>query len=451
MSDVSAVSPPRTLARDALGVMGTRAVQLLALFLTSVVLARQLGPDGRGLLAAILVYPGLLISLFEGGIRQSATFHLGKTTHPEGLIVSSVALFWLIFSALSLPACLALLDWVSASSFPPAMIALAAGSIPLSLAAAYSRGIFLGKQRIVAFNRSLWIEPLLALALTLALAATIGLTPTGALAAMVAASALTLVWVLVALARMVPIRFALDLGLLRQMLRLGAVYALALFLINLNYRVDIIMLDRLSDTAALGQYSVGVKLSELLWQLPIALGPVLFSHGANARDAARFSLRVFRILRLSLLVTLLGAAGFYATAWLAVPLLYGAAFAPSVAVIHLLLPGIIAATVFKILHADLAGRGRPHLSLGPMVLGLALNVLLNLVLIPRRGAEGAALASSLSYAAISLLTLVLYTHVLKIPLREILLFRRGDFAGLQALLRRAWPRRRGVDRERTPS
>jgi O-antigen/teichoic acid export membrane protein len=91
-----------------------------------------------------------------------------------------------------------------------------------------------------------------------------------------------------------------------------------------------------------------------------------------------------------------GAALALVVPW-GLPLLYGRPFAPAVPLFLLLLPGVAALATCSILGAFLAGVGRIRTTLGISAAGLALNALLNLLLIPRYGASAAAAVSSVTY------------------------------------------------------
>jgi O-antigen/teichoic acid export membrane protein len=50
---------------------------------TSIIIARILGPEKNGLIASLYVYPAIFISIGSLGIRQSATYFLGKDIYSE--------------------------------------------------------------------------------------------------------------------------------------------------------------------------------------------------------------------------------------------------------------------------------------------------------------------------------------------------------------------------------
>src|SRR5690606_2093366 len=69
-----------------------------------------------------------------------------------------------------------------------------------------------------------------------------------------------------------------------KMFTKGITYAVSLFILSLNYRIDIIFLDNMTTSSEVGIYSVGTNLAELIWQLPAAISLVLFSKSANSKS-----------------------------------------------------------------------------------------------------------------------------------------------------------------------
>ena len=68
----------------------SKGAMLLIGWLTSAVLARVLKPEGQGLLAMFLVYPGLVLAFGELGVRQATALFIGQQTYDEQDITSSI-------------------------------------------------------------------------------------------------------------------------------------------------------------------------------------------------------------------------------------------------------------------------------------------------------------------------------------------------------------------------
>jgi O-antigen/teichoic acid export membrane protein len=108
-------------------------------------------------------------------------------------------------------------------------------------------------------------------------------------------------------------------------------------------------------------------------------------------------------------------------------LLFGSAFDESAPVMQILLPGVVLLTVFKVMNMDLAGKGKPWISLKSMWFPLILNVVLNVLLIPRYGSVGAAMSSLVTYSLASFFFLHFYSKETGIPVADILRYQKSDW------------------------
>jgi O-antigen/teichoic acid export membrane protein len=166
----------------------------------------------------------------------------------------------------------------------------------------------------------------------------------------------------------------------------------------LNLRLDFAILGAIAGPAVLGTYAIASKFAELLKILPMALTYVLYpKYSAETRSAAYAHARPL-LPRAGLLV-----ASAALPLWLAVtyllPLVYGDRFRPAIEPAHILLIGLAAEGVAGVITAFLYGIGQPGLNSLAMGAGVLVTVVLDLVLIPRFGAIGAAAASSAAYVS----------------------------------------------------
>jgi len=121
-----------------------------------------------------------------------------------------------------------------------------------------------------------------------------------------------------------------------------------------------------------------------------------------------FASRVFLI---TLGVTTFGAIGLVVVGKPLIRLVYSLAFVDAYTPMLVLLPGVILLGGAKILTNELAGWGYPHYNSINAGGAFIVTVILNLTLIPRYGILGAALASSISYAAIFFMAVGFYLTV----------------------------------------
>jgi O-antigen/teichoic acid export membrane protein len=84
----------------------------------------------------------------------------------------------------------------------------------------------------------------------------------------------------------------------------------------------------------------------------------------------------------------------------ALPLIYGSAFAPATSLLLILLPGVYLVGIESVMVQHFNALGVPRAIPIYWVITLVINLVLVFVLVPRFGAQGAAIASTSSYALI---------------------------------------------------
>ncbi|HLN94902.1 MAG TPA: polysaccharide biosynthesis C-terminal domain-containing protein [Flavobacterium sp.] len=424
----------KAFLKDLFQVGVSRGVVLFSGILTTIVTARWLDPEKNGIIASLLVYPGLFISIGSLGIQQSTTYFMGKGVYDERDIKKAVAQIWIFSSVFSLVTCYLLITFFTSSGDNTLYVIMALLQIPFTLFTTYNAGFFLGKNEIAKFNRINWVPGVITLLLTAVLLIVFHMGIMGYLIAMIGGP-LFMFALLIPRNKLVD-AISLDVNwvIVKGLLRLGLTYAIALFVINLNYRFDVIMLERLGTKQELGIYTKGANFIQALWQIPMLLSTIVFVRSAVSKNDAGFSLKVAQLLRLSFIFIGFAALILVVFSDLIVSLLFGSQFAGSAPVLRLLAPGVLLLTIFKVMNMDLAGKGRPSTSLWAMVPGLVINVLCNLYLIPRYGAVGAAISSTISYSILALLFLHFYSKTVNVPIKTILTYRKSDFAVFGQLL-----------------
>src|SRR5690554_6089823 len=403
---------------------------------TSIITARYIGPEGNGIIAALLVYPSLFMSFGSLGIRQSTTYFLGKNIFSEEQIKTAITQIWMITTVFSIVSSFILIRYFSNSGENIALVILALLPIPFSLFNTYNSGIFLGRNDIKTFNKINWIPSLIALLGTVLFVVLLQWDVKGAMVASVGGP-LFMFFVLLFKNKFLDFfSFRYDWNIIKQMLSLGIVYATALFVINLNYRVDVILLDKLSNAYELGIYSKGAGITQYLWQIPMLLSTVVFARSAVSKNDKAFSLKVAQLLRVSFVIIGVVSVGLLLFSELIIVGMYGENFRESISVLNYLLPGVLILTIFKVMNMDLAGKGKPWVSMKAMIPALVINVVINIILIPDMGADGAAISSTVSYGVAGMLFLFFYSKAVNVPVKDILKYKRTDFDPILNVLKK---------------
>lgn len=424
---------------DAFSIGVSKVLMIVFGLTTSIIVARVLGPEKNGIIAALLVYPSLFMSIGSLGIRQSTTYFLGKGIFSEAQIKTAITQIWLFTTVFSIAVCFMLMRYFSKSGENMWLVILALLPIPFTLFNTYNSGIFLGKNQIGTFNKINWIPTLIVLVVTALLVLWLSYDISGYLIALIGGPIFISVILLFKNKFINAFSLTYDWIIIKKMLTLGLVYALALLVVNLNYKIDVILLDNLSTAFETGIYSKGVSVTEYLWQIPMLLSTVVFARSAVSKDDKAFSIKVAQLLRLSFLAIGLAALVLFLVSKFIIVLMYGESFVGSVIVLNTLLPGVLLLTIFKVINMDLSGKGKPWVSLKAMIPALLINIFLNIVFIPEHGAVGAALASTISYSMAAILFIYFYSKETKIPVLDIIRYKTSDFQPIVQLLKKLKP------------
>lgn len=411
---------------DLIRVTLTNGSILICGLLTSIITARYLGPEKNGIIASILVFPQLFMTVGSLGIRQSSTYYLGKKIFTEGQIKTSIVHIWIFSSILCVISSYFLIKLLSNQN-DLLLIFLAIAPIPFSLFNTYNSGIFLGKNQIKKFNKVNWIPPFIILIATVFLLIFFNKDIGGYLFALILGPLSMFIILLFYNDFIHFFKIKLNYKIIWNLVKLGMVYATALLVINLNYRIDIILLENLSTPFELGIYSKGANITQYLWQIPALLSTIVFARSATSRDKRGFSKKVIQLLRVSFIIVSIAACLFFILSHHIILFLFGEEFEKSSVVVQILLFGVFVMLFFKILNMDLAGRGKPWIAMKAMLPGLIVNIVLNFNFIPQYGANGAAYASTISYTVAALLFTVLYAKETNITLKEMLIVKKSDF------------------------
>jgi O-antigen/teichoic acid export membrane protein len=193
----------------------------------------------------------------------------------------------------------------------------------------------------------------------------------------------------------------------------------------LTYRFDMWVVDAYRGAADLGRYSLAVSLAQMVWVVPIAAARVMFPYAAmlSKHEGARLA---WRAARVSVAVCAVAAvSGWLLTQWLLTPI-FGDQFAEVPALLGILLLGIVPYSISKVLGNYLAGINALGANVFASGMGLGLTIALDLLLIPRYGAQGAAWATAVSYAAYTLLLFAVFLRKSALPLSEALAWRTKE-------------------------
>lgn len=416
------------VAKKIISVFSTNIISILMAVVSVLVLARGLGATDRGIYAALLVIPNLLVSIVEGGVRQSAVYFIGSEKYRINEIICSLKAYTYMTGILGYVFCCIVMYLSLGSDVPIVGVFFASLIVPLTVVYNSYRGIFLGLEVIDKFNHSTWINKLVFMIILLYLLFVDEVSPSFAIASLVIGLVVSIIYCELALKGSADFsKKDVSFDIIFLMLKKGLLFALALFLIQANYKIDILFMSKLSSLAELGVYSVTVQVAEIVWQLPAAALVVIMSRSANEKNSNELIKTVSTTTRIVFWITLVIVLCSIVFFEFFNELIFGEDYQGLVKVLVLLSPGLALASFFKTLNAYFAGKGNPMPSIIAMLFAVVVNVCLNLILIPEYGANGAAIASSISYFIMSLLLIIVYLSKTGERFSSLILIKRSDF------------------------
>ncbi len=389
-----------------LHVAWTFATRLLMIFnsvVAGIIVARWLGADGVGQLAVINVAVATIVQLGSFGLPSSTTYFIAQDqTRFRAAAINSL-IFALVTGsilALGLSAIASLRpDWFGFVA--PELVRIASISIPFQLMALIGLNILLGLGKIKEFNlldlagqSFVLINAVLVLIVLhrgLELLVTLN-TAAGILVSIVLASLL-----IVTAKSLVRSQWRADMSLLRRMIGYGLKFHISILAGAIILRADLLVVNHFRGAAEAGVYSVASQFGLLLMLLPGVIATMLFPRVTAEQDArGETTCLVTRYTTFIMFLCCLAAVPFS----LLLPVLYGAVFSDATTLLLILLPGVYLMGLESVLVQHFNALGLPRAIPMYWVATLVLNLILVFALVPRFGAYGAAIASTISYAAI---------------------------------------------------
>ena len=166
------------------------------------------------------------------------------------------------------------------------------------------------------------------------------------------------------------------------------------------YHTDILLLRSIAGSQQTGYYKAALLVAEFLWFVPTALQTILLHSSSElwtANKTDQVTKLASKTTRYNLSLTLLLGLGIGALAHDFIPIYFGSGFDPATQPLLILLPGALGFALARPVFAVGQGKGNLGRLIAATGAAAALNLILNLLLIPRYGMTGAAVATSTSY------------------------------------------------------
>jgi O-antigen/teichoic acid export membrane protein len=437
-----------TLSDRVFVVFATRIFTTALAIFNGFLLARLLGPAAKGETYLVTLPPTTIMVLIQFGLPVAFSYFAGRS-RTEGLVRQAIILTG-VLSAISLAITVAILPLLTDTFLrgpDPILIVFGLCALPILLLETFATSIAIARKAVLPYAVACFVYSVGATILVIVLVGVLGLGVPGAVTAFVLYSLIgTSGYVLVA--RRATAANPVHIGVrYSELFRYGLPMYAGSVTMFFSKRADVFLLAAmLADPAVpLGNYSIAVTMAEMVFFFSGSVESVYLPHvaGSSREDSDR---HVAAVSRITLLLTATSALALVPIGTAMVNLLLPA-FDQALPALDVLLPGVVSLSVGKVVGSYVAGLGRTVALSVINVGGFALNIVLNLVLIPRYGIVGAAVASLVSYTATSLTITVIASRLSGTSALAFWTPRREDasfviatsVALFRGLLSRRWP------------
>ena len=381
----------------------TRILMIVNSVAAGIIVAHWLGAEGTGQLAVINVAVATVVQVCSFGLPSANTYFISqdqkhfRTAAINSWIFASVV-GWILALGLSYLAELRP-DWFGFVS--ARLIRIASLAIPAQLITLIGLNILLAVGKVRQFNlldlagqSFVLINAVVALIVLRGELSTLVVMNTAA-AMLVGLVVIILIWM--GGRRLSHSKWRPDGSLLTQMIRYGIKFHISILAGAIIFRADLLVVNHFRSAAEAGVYSVATQFGMLLMLLPGVIATLLFPRVTAEQDARGETTAL--VTRYTAFVTFFCCLAAVPFSFL-LPLIYGAEFTAASRLLLILLPGVYLIGLESVLVQHFNALGLPRIIPFYWVVVLAINLFLVFSFVPRMGAQGAAVASTVSYALI---------------------------------------------------
>ncbi len=403
-----------------------QGICLFAGLVSNILVARLLGPEGKGVVVLLANYISIVVIIFMFGMSEGNVFYISKKSYTQSSIISTNFVHTIIITIIFVICSLLIKDLLLVSVLKGVQnkfFYLSLLLFPLQFIFLHCITMLQGFKLLKEYSLSFVIRALALLLMQVILVPIWNVA--GAVIALILSVFSAIIFSLIRLFRN---NFSLgipNLKFFKDSLFFGVKSQIGLLLNFFERRLDYFFVNIFLEPIQVGFYSVAVIVAELPWYFPNAVGTVIFPEITSKEKSEAYRFVAF-ICRNTIVITLFIAIVVGILANILIKIIFGPRFMPAIIPLQLLLPGIIFLAINRVICVGFSGTGRPELGTLTVVFSFITTVVLDLLLIPRIGIRGAALASSFSYFTSALAGLIIFKKISHLRFSDLLLFKPAD-------------------------
>jgi O-antigen/teichoic acid export membrane protein len=376
---------------------------------TGIIIARFLGPEGRGEQAAMIMWPQLLSYIVTLGLPSSIIYYMKQKDSDQGSLFLASLWMCLGLGTMSMVGGMIFLpNWMDGYSADKIQFACwALILVPFGLLGAINNAVLQAREEYAIFNRIRYLPNVITLILLLALVLTGQVNPFYTSLAYLVPTIPLSIWIMIRLLSVYSIRQKNLMQSSRQLVQYGIRSYGTDLAGTLSFYIDQVLVVGLLSPVSLGIYLVALNLSKMLDIIQASVVSVLFpqASGLNKTEAIHLTLKVYRISSVITIGLVIAAILF---APIGLMLLYGKSFEDSIPIFRILILQAAIGSATWTLAQGFMATDKPGRVTLLKVVSLFMNVVLINLLTPEFGIIGAAYSLLISAVMNLLFILLLY-------------------------------------------
>jgi O-antigen/teichoic acid export membrane protein len=388
------ITLPSDIIQKIIETFSTRVLLIVFSLATSIIIARSLGPEGRGLYALAITIGALGVQFTNMGLHSSNTFYVARDPNLlSPLLGNSLLISFSMGGLCAVSAGLIFHTFPELAPVQGPILYMALAWIPFGLAYLLNQNLMLGIQETRSFNKLEIYNKTISLILILAVILSGWVSPSSLFATSFLALLICFIWTFPILNKHLSRPIHLSRSLFGKYLPYGIKAYLGSLVGFLLLRVDMLMINQMLDKKDVGLYDIAISMSDMVYLFPMVVSTILFpklSGISNIQQKWNLSKNTGIAMLIIMAVICIGVAALSSPL---IHLLYGKLFMGSVPVFVVLIICKFLMAANSIFSIFIASIYVPWATVPFNFSTLGVNIILNYYWIEQYGIVGAAMSS----------------------------------------------------------
>ena len=414
----------------------TNVLLMFTAVAATIITSRMLGSYGKGVLAVSTNILSFSIIIFGLGFAASNVYFVGEDKNNTrkiayiNIMISCMSIIVLIpLYILNMKYNFAIFKGVNNLILIVVMVTIPFLNLKSSLI-----NVLLGMQEIVEYNKVNLIDKVLTL-IMLVFAILLYKNPLSVIISNFISVLFILVFVLNKINKKTEGIYTFDIKLFKRMLAYGIKAQIGNLVQLMNYRVNIFIINYFLAINQVGIYSNAVALGETLWQISGSIATVVFPMTTGSKNKEELKYFINKVTRISFTLIIIFSIILALISDKVIYILFGKEFMEASKALMFLLPGISIFSISNILSNYMAGVAKIQYNIYSSMISFAFTMVFNLILVPRIGISGAAIATSLSYIVFTICAIFFYKKITKSKLKDIIIIKKEDISEIVGFIK----------------